>query len=57
MSNQKSSSRTLLVSVLMSAPQAQFSYYLDKVGSAVVAVYLVLCGIQTIAEKVKVKDL
>ena len=33
------------------APQAAFSYYLDLIGSVIVAVYLVLCGIQTIREK------
>ena len=34
------------------APEALFSYYLDLIGSVVVAGYLVLCGLQTIKEKV-----
>lgn len=34
------------------APQAVFSYYLDLIGSIVVAGYLVFCGLQTIKEKV-----
>lgn len=34
------------------APEAAFTYYLDLVGSVIVAGYLVLCGIQTICEKV-----
>ena len=33
------------------APQAAFSYYLDRIGSAIVAAYLVSCGVQTIREK------
>ena len=32
------------------APQAVFSYYLDMIGSVIVAVYLVFCGVQTIRE-------
>ena len=31
-------------------PEAQFSYYLDKVGSVIVAVYLAWCGIKTMKE-------
>lgn len=44
---------TLALLSVAIAPEALFSYYLDKIGSAVVAVYLVLCGIRTIAEKGK----
>ncbi len=32
------------------APGAVFSYYLDMIGSIIVAVYLVICGVQTITE-------
>lgn len=34
------------------APESPVSYYLDMVGSAVVAVYLVWCGIKTIRERI-----
>jgi len=34
------------------APQTVFSHYLDRVGSVVVAVYLLFCGLQTIREKI-----
>ena len=34
-------------------PGQQFSYYIDKVGSVIVAAYLVLCGIQTIRERLR----
>lgn len=36
-------------------PTAVFSYYLDKIGSAVVAVYLLWCGVRTIAERLSGK--
>lgn len=39
-----------LLSVTL-APQSVFSFWLDKIGSAVVAVYLIICGIQTIRER------
>ena len=39
-----------LLSVTL-APQSVFSFWLDKIGSAVVAVYLTICGIQTIRER------
>jgi len=39
-----------LLSVTL-APQSVFSFWLDKIGSAVVAVYLIICGIQTIHER------
>lgn len=32
------------------APKAPFSYYVDVIGSVIVALYLVCCGIQTIKE-------
>ena len=32
-------------------PGTVFSYYLDRIGSIIVEIYLVLCGIQTIREK------
>ncbi len=35
------------------APLSSFSHYFDLVGSAVVAGYLIFCGIQTILERVK----
>ncbi len=35
------------------APEALFSYYLDLVGSVIVAVYLVMCGVKTIREKIR----
>lgn len=35
------------------APEALFSYYLDLVGSVIVALYLVMCGVKTIREKIK----
>lgn len=37
------------------APGSQVSYYLDTIGSIVVAVYLVHCGIKTLYEKLKKK--
>lgn len=33
------------------APETTFSYYLDLIGSVIVAVYLVFCGVQTIRER------
>ena len=33
------------------APESIFSYYIDLIGSAIVAVYLVICGAQTIRER------
>lgn len=41
---------TALLSVLL-LPGSELSYWLDKIGSAIVAAYLVFCGIQTIWEK------
>lgn len=40
-----------LLSVVV-LPGTVFSYYLDMIGSIIVAIYLVLCGIQTIREKI-----
>ncbi len=34
-------------------PEAQFSYYLDLIGSVIVALYLVWCGVKTIGERLK----
>ena len=34
-------------------PAASISYYLDLVGSVIVALYLIWCGIQTIVERIK----
>jgi len=36
-------------------PTSQISYYLDFIGSIIVALYLVWCGIQTIMERIKQK--
>ena len=35
------------------APESVFSYYLDMIGSVIVAGYLIFCGIQTIGERMK----
>lgn len=43
-----------LLSVAL-APGTQFSYYLDTIGSVIVAVYLIFCGIQTIGERIRQK--
>ena len=34
------------------APQSLFSYYLDKIGSAVVAVYLLWTGLKTVRDRI-----
>ena len=36
-------------------PEAKASYYLDLIGSIIVALYLIWCGIQTIFERLKQK--
>ena len=36
-------------------PESSFSYYLDLIGSVIVALYLIWCGIQTIIERLKKK--
>ena len=41
-----------LLSVAM-FPQSPASYYLDLIGSIIVAVYLLFCGLQTIRERMK----
>ncbi|MBQ8263434.1 MAG: cation transporter [Oscillospiraceae bacterium] len=38
------------------APEAAVSYWLDMAGSVIVAFYLVFCGVQTIAERLKNKE-
>ena len=43
-----------LLSVLI-APQSAVSYWLDLIGSMIVAFYLIWCGIQTIIEELKQK--
>lgn len=35
------------------APESVFSYYLDMIGSVIVAGYLIFCGVQTIGERMK----
>ena len=35
------------------APESPVSYYLDMIGSAIVAVYLLWCGVKTVYERVK----
>ncbi len=35
------------------APASPFSFYLDKIGSGVVALYLIWCGFRTVYEKLK----
>ena len=43
-----------LLSVVV-APGTQISFYLDFIGSLIVAVYLAWCGIRTIYEALNVK--
>ncbi len=43
---------TIALLAVLIAPKEPVTYYIDLVGSVIVAVYLVLCGIQTIREKV-----
>lgn len=38
------------------APKAKASYYVDLIGSVIVAVYLIICGVQTIGEKLAKKE-
>ena len=45
---------TALLSVFI-APDSPISYWLDFAGSLIVALYLIYCGIQTIAESLKKK--
>lgn len=45
-----------LLSVLI-LPQSDVSFYIDMVGSAIVAIYLVWCGVKTIKERVCDKKL
>ena len=49
-----SSVTTALLSVLI-APKSAVSYWFDLIGSIIVAVYLIWCGIRTIIEEVKQK--
>ena len=41
-----------LLSVVL-LPNSPLSYYLDLIGSVIVALYLIWCGIQTIVERIK----
>ena len=41
-----------LLSVAL-APETMLSYWLDTIGSVIVAAYLVFCGVQTIRERIK----
>lgn len=43
-----------LLSVLL-LPKSPVSYWLDLIGSIIVAIYLIWCGIQTIYEEIKLK--
>ena len=43
-----------LLSVLI-APKSAVSYWLDLIGSMIVAFYLIWCGVQTIIEELKQK--
>ena len=38
------------------APKAKVSYYVDLIGSVIVAVYLIICGVQTIGERLAKKE-
>ena len=49
-----SSVTVALLSVLI-APKSAVSYWLDLVGSMIVALYLIWCGVQTILEELKQK--
>ena len=46
---------TIALLAVLIAPKAPATYYIDLVGSVIVAVYLVLCVIQTIREKIVMK--
>ncbi|MBQ7359916.1 MAG: cation transporter [Lachnospiraceae bacterium] len=43
---------TIALIAVVVAPKAPMTYYIDLVGSVIVAGYLILCGVQTIHEKV-----
>lgn len=47
---------TIALLTVAIAPESPASYYVDMIGSAIVSVYLVVCGIQTIKESGKVKE-
>lgn len=49
-----SSVTVALFSVLI-APKSSVSYWLDLIGSVIVAVYLIWCGVKTIYEETKIK--
>ena len=49
------SSVTIALLSILIAPQSSVSYWLDLIGSMIVAVYLIWCGIKTIYEELKQK--
>ena len=48
---------TIALGTVALFPASMAAYYLDKAGSAIVAVYLLLCGIKTVKECGKIKPL
>ena len=46
---------TIALLSVMIAPKSEISYWLDLVGSVIVAIYLIWCGIQTIYDELKQK--
>ena len=49
------SSVTIALLSVLTAPQSYVSYWLDLIGSMIVAVYLIWCGIQTIYKELEQK--
>ena len=49
------SSVTIALLSVVIAPKSAVSYWLDLIGSVIVAVYLIWCGIQTVIEELKQK--
>ena len=43
---------TLALFSVLFLPETTFSYYVDKIGSVIVAIYLIWCGVDTIREHV-----
>lgn len=48
---------TLALFSVAIAPEAIFSFYVDLIGSVIVAIYLIVCGIQTIKEYWNKRDM
>ena len=44
---------TIALLAVAIAPESVFSYYLDMIGSVIVAGYLIFCGVQTIRERME----